>query len=76
MAKKKSQQQLLAHVVMLKGSERAVSKELGCSQQSVSAWIKCEWTPRPAMQRKLKELYKIPMPWVIPEQTKVRSVRT
>ena len=75
MAKKKSQQQLLAEVVALKGSERVISEELGCSQQSVSAWIKGEWTPRPVMQRKLKALYKIPMPWVIPVQTKVRSVR-
>lgn len=71
MAKKKTQQQMLAEIVILRGSERVVSEELGCSQQSVNAWIKCAWVPRIATQRKLKELYKIPMPWVIQS----RSVR-
>lgn len=75
MAKKKTHQQLLAEVVQLKGSERVVSEELGCSQQSVSAWIKGDWSPRVNVQRKLKELYKIPMPWIIQPQTKIRSVK-
>lgn len=64
------QQKLLADIVAQKGSGRAVAEEIRahgvrCSQQSVDAWIKGHWPPRPATQKALKELYKIPMPWVV-----------
>jgi hypothetical protein len=59
---------LLAAVVEEKGSERAVAEELTsagakCSQQSVNAWIKGLWPPRPATQGVLKKLYRISGPW-------------
>ncbi len=69
MAKKKSEkkakthQQLLAAVVENEGSEERVAKKIGCSQQSINAWIKGSWLPRMAVQKKMKELYKIPVPW-------------
>ena len=61
-------QQLLAEVVKSKGSARAVADELSaagikCSQQSVDAWVKGHWPPRPATQQALKKLYRIPVPW-------------
>lgn len=62
------QQKLLADVVQEKGSARAVADEMKAaghksSQQSVDAWVKGHWPPRPATQAALKALYKIPMPW-------------
>ena len=62
------QQKLLADVVTEKGSARAVADEMKaaghkCSQQSVDAWVRGLWPPRPATQQALKALYKIPMPW-------------
>lgn len=61
-------QQLLAEVVKEKGSARAVADEMKAagyrsSQQSVDAWVKGLWPPRPATQDALKKLYKIPAPW-------------
>lgn len=61
-------QQLLAEVVKEKGSARAVADEMRAagyksSQQSVDAWVKGHWPPRPATQDALKKLYKIPAPW-------------
>ena len=76
MAKKKSapkkpapQQKLLAEIVKERGSARAVADEMKAaghksSQQSVDAWVKGLWPPRPATQDALKKLYKIPTPWV------------
>lgn len=70
MAKKKTEkkspkthQQLLAAVVEIEGSEERVAKRLECSQQSVNAWIKGSWLPRMAVQKRMKEIYKIPLPW-------------
>lgn len=70
-AKKRNEQQrkLLADVVAQRGSGRAVAEELKaagyrCSQQSVDAWLKGHWPPRPATQDGLKKLYRIPTPWV------------
>jgi hypothetical protein len=65
---KKTPQLMLAAVVKRKGSERIVAEELKaagvkCSQQSVSAWIKNHWPPRPATQQALKRLYRIPATW-------------
>lgn len=62
------QQKLLAAVVEEKGSARAVADEMKaagykCSQQSVDAWVKGHWPPRPATQKALNTMYKIPMPW-------------
>lgn len=70
-AKKKSatkQQKLLAEVIKAKGSARAVADEMRAaghksSQQSVDAWAKGLWPPRPATQDALKKLYQIPSPW-------------
>lgn len=64
----KSPQQRLAEVVKEKGSERIVAEELRkagvkCSQQSINAWIKKHWPPRPATQAALKALYGIPARW-------------
>ncbi len=61
-------QQLLAEIVKQKGSARAVADEMKAaghksSQQSVDAWVKGLWPPRPATQDALKALYKIPVPW-------------
>lgn len=61
--KEKTHQQLLAEVVENEGSEERVAKRLACSQQSVSAWIKGSWLPRMAVQKRMKEIYKIPIPW-------------
>lgn len=61
--KPKTHQQLLAAVVESEGSEERVAKRLACSQQSVSAWIKGSWLPRMAVQKRMKEIYKIPIPW-------------
>lgn len=63
------QQKLLAEIVAKKGSGRAVAEEITaagarCSQQSVDAWVKGHWPPRPATQQIIKKLYKIPTPWV------------
>jgi hypothetical protein len=64
----KEHRRLLANVVKAKGSGRVVAEELTaqgvkCSQQSVSAWLKGEWPPRPATQAVLKRLYNIPATW-------------
>lgn len=61
-------QQLLAEVVKEKGSARAVADEMKAagfksSQQSVDAWVRGLWPPRPATQQALKKLYKIPATW-------------
>jgi len=66
--KPKTPRELLADVVKRKGSERVVAEEVRtqgvkCSQQSVSAWLKGEWPPRPATQAALKKLYRIPATW-------------
>lgn len=61
--KPKTHQQLLADVVKSEGSEEQVAKKLDCSQQSVNAWIKGSWLPRMAVQKRMKEIYKIPIPW-------------
>ncbi len=63
------QRNLLAEVVEQKGSGRAVAEEMvaagyRCSQQSIDAWLKGHWPPRPKAQEGLKTLYKIPTPWV------------
>lgn len=63
------QRKLLAEVVEQKGSGRAVAEEMvaagyRCSQQSIDAWLKGHWPPRPKAQEGLKTLYKIPTPWV------------
>ena len=65
--KKKTNQELLADVVQRKGNGTVVAKELGCSQQSVSEWMRGSWVPRLAMQKKLKALYRIPLPWQLPK---------
>ena len=62
------QQRLLADVIKQKGSARAVADEMKTagfksSQQSVDAWAKGHWPPRPATQAALKKLYRIPTPW-------------
>lgn len=62
-------QQQLAEVIKQKGSARAVADEMKAaghksSQQSVDAWAKGYWPPRPATQAALKKLYRIPTPWV------------
>ncbi len=62
--REKSQQQQLAEVVKRKGSGRVVAEELGCSQQSVSAWAKGIGLPRSAAQTKMRKLYRIPTPWI------------
>ncbi len=66
--KPKGPREILAEVVKKKGSARVVADELRnagvkCSQQSVSAWTKGLWPPRPATQGVLKRLYKIPATW-------------
>ena len=63
------QRKLLADVVEQRGSGRAVAEEMvaagyRCSQQSIDAWLKGHWPPRPKTQEGLKTLYKIPTPWV------------
>jgi len=60
----KTHQQRLAEIVTRKGSGRAVAGELQCSQQSVSAWALGLTLPRPPMQKKMRQLYRIPTPWV------------
>jgi hypothetical protein len=69
-AKKRAskQQKLLADVIKEKGSARAVADEMKAaghksSQQSVDAWVKGLWPPRPATQDALRKLYQIPAPW-------------
>jgi len=65
----KGQPQLLAAVVKSKGSGAVVAQELGCSQQSVSEWMRGSWAPRSAVQKKMKELYGIPAPWPLTKGT-------
>lgn len=62
--REKSHQQRLAEVIKSKGSGRAVAEEVGCSQQSVSAWAKGVGLPRARAQAKMRKLYRIPTPWV------------
>lgn len=56
-------QALFGAIVRNKGSGAVVADELGCSQQSVSEWMRGSWLPRMKMQKKMKELYGIPTPW-------------
>ncbi len=62
-----TQQALLVAVVKNKGSGARVAKELRCSQQSVSAWARGTWLPRPDVQKRMLKRYGIPMPWVLPQ---------
>ena len=57
---------LLANVVKEVGSEALVADKLGCSQQSVSAWLHGTNFPRAPMQVKMKKLWGIPTPWTKP----------
>lgn len=59
----KKQPMLLQEAVRRVGSEALVAEALGCSQQSVSAWMHGTNAPRPQMQAKLNKLYSIPEPW-------------
>jgi hypothetical protein len=69
----KTQQQLLKEIAFMKGGGAVIAKELAtkeltCSQQSVSAWINGEWLPGGPMQKRIEKLYDIPVPWEIPAE--------
>lgn len=54
---------LLSEAVKKVGSEDKAAAMIGCSQQSVSAWIRGTNVPRAAKQQKLQKLWNIPAPW-------------
>lgn len=57
------QQKALAAAVKEAGSQGKLAKKLGCSQQSVSAWLKGE-KPRLKMQQKMRRKLGIEGAWL------------
>ncbi len=52
----------LDRAVVEMGSQAKLAKKLGCSQQSVSAWVK-GGTPREKTQAKMHRVFGITGPW-------------